>query len=208
MPKSLRLQMLHNLHVTHSSDTFGQQVQCDLAEYGGQDYMLIADEISGFLKVTRTKNKSTKEAIRCLRQWGATFGLPYRAKTDNGPSYRDEFRAECKALGIEVIHSSCYNAPSQGLIERKVGLFKELLKKARSSLTQLQIDELIYEVNALEELNKDSVNLISLSCLLLCYRAHLQITALIPINTKTDPATHLTEKIISVAHVNMSQISF
>ena len=69
----------------------GQQVQCDFAEFGGQDYMLIADEISGFFKVMMTKNKSTKEAIRCLRQWGASFGLPYRAKTDNGPGYRDEF---------------------------------------------------------------------------------------------------------------------
>ena len=54
------------------------------------------------------------------------------------------------------LDSSCYNAPLQGLIERKVGLFKELLKKARSSLTQLQIDELIYEVNAREEPNKGS----------------------------------------------------
>ena len=59
----------------------GQQVQCDFAEFGGQDYMLIADEISVFFKGMMTKNKSTKEAIRCLRQWGATFGLPYRAKT-------------------------------------------------------------------------------------------------------------------------------
>ena len=118
--------------------------------------MLIADEISGFFKVMRTKNKSTKEAIRCLGQGGTTFGLPYQAKTDNGPGYRDEFQAECKSLGIEVIHSSCYNAPSQGLIERKVGLFKELLKKSISSLNQLQIDELIFEVNAREEPSKGS----------------------------------------------------
>ena len=42
----------------------GQEIQCDFAEYGGQDFHLIADEISGFLKVTKCKNKSTKEAIR------------------------------------------------------------------------------------------------------------------------------------------------
>ena len=44
----------------------GQQVQCDFAEHGGQDYHLIADEISGFLKETKTKNKSTKEALRSI----------------------------------------------------------------------------------------------------------------------------------------------
>ena len=90
----------------------GQQVQCDFAEHGGQDYHLIADEISGFLKVTKTKNKSTKEALRSIREWSSIFVAPYRCKTDNGPSYRDEFQEECKQLGINVIHSSCYNAPS------------------------------------------------------------------------------------------------
>ena len=183
VPKGLRAQMLENLHITHSSDSYmmlqakgkicwtnmkadikqfykscpeclefkktkaqrdtevsyenlfenflpGQQVQCDFAEFAGQDYHLIADEISGFSKVTKTKNKSTKEAVRSLREWSCTFGAPYRAKTDNGPSYRDEFRAECKLLGINVLHSSCYNAPGQGLIERKVAILKELLKKA------------------------------------------------------------------------------
>ena len=69
----------------------GQQVQCDFAEFGGQDYHLIGDEIFGFLKVTKTSNKSTKEALRAIREWGFIFGVPYRVKVDNGPSYRDEF---------------------------------------------------------------------------------------------------------------------
>ena len=109
------------------------------------------DEISGFFKVTKCRNKSTKEAIRSIREWASVFGNPYRCKTDNGPSYREEFAQECKSLGIDVIHSSCYNSESQGLIERKVGVLKNLLKKSGSSLSQLQLDELIFEVNAREE---------------------------------------------------------
>ena len=73
----------------------GQQIQCDFAEYGGQDYHLISDEISGFLKVTKCKNKSTKEAIRSIKEWGSIFGNPYIAKCDNGPSYREEFGNIC-----------------------------------------------------------------------------------------------------------------
>ena len=129
----------------------GQQVQCDFAEYGGQDYHLISDEISGFLKVTKCKNKSTKEAIRSIKEWESIFGNPYLVKCDNGPSYREEFAQECKSLGISVIHSSCYNSESQGLIERKVGVLKDLLKKSGASLSQLQLDELIFEVNSREE---------------------------------------------------------
>ena len=37
---------------------------------------------------------------------------------------------ECKLLGNKVLHSSCYNSQSQGLIERKVGVLKDLLKKS------------------------------------------------------------------------------
>ena len=69
--------------------------------------------------------------MRAIRDWGSIFGVPYRVKADNGPSYRDEFRAECKTLGIEVLHSSCYNAPSQGLIERKVAVLKDEIILAR-----------------------------------------------------------------------------
>ena len=35
----------------------GMQVQADFCEYGGEDFMLICCDISGFLKVTKTKNK-------------------------------------------------------------------------------------------------------------------------------------------------------
>ena len=104
----------------------------------------------GFLKVTKCKNKSIKEAIRSIREWASVFGVPYRAKCDNGPSYREEFAQECKSLGITVIHSSCYNSESQGLIERKVGVLKDILKKS-GALSQLQLDELVFEINSREE---------------------------------------------------------
>ena len=107
----------------------GQFIQADYAEFGGQDYHLIADEVSGFFRVTKCKSKSTKEAIRSIREWSSVFSKPYRCKVDNGPSYREEFAQECKSLGIDVIHSSCYNSESQGLIERKVQVLKNLLKK-------------------------------------------------------------------------------
>ena len=103
------------------------------------------------MKVTKCKNKSTKEAIRSIREWSCVFGAPYRAKCDNGPSYREEFVQECKSLGISVLHSSCYNSQSQGLIERKVGVLKDLLKKSGPSLSQLQLDELIFEIDSREE---------------------------------------------------------
>ena len=83
-------------------------------------------------------------------EWGATYGRPYRCKVDGGLSYQEGFRKECKELGIQVIHSSCYNSQSQGLVERMVGVWKQQLKKTKSSLSQLQIDELVFEINSRE----------------------------------------------------------
>ena len=57
--------------------------------------------------------------------------------------HMEEFMTECKLLGNKVLHSSCYNSQSQGLIERKVGVLKDLLKKSEASLSQLQLDELL-----------------------------------------------------------------
>ena len=58
------------------------------------------------------------------KQWNSIYGKPYFVKCDGGPSYRDNFKQECKAMGIVVKTSSSYNSQSQGLIERQVGIFK------------------------------------------------------------------------------------
>ena len=79
-----------------------------------------------------------------MREWSCLYRAPYIIKTDNGPSYREQFEEECKTLGIKVIHSSSYNSQSQGLIESCMGIWKEQLKKSRFSLSQLQTDKLVY----------------------------------------------------------------
>ena len=49
-----------------------------------------------------------------------------------------------------MIQSSSYNSQSQGLVERFVGILKEQLKMSRSSLSQFQIDELVFAINSRE----------------------------------------------------------
>ena len=47
----------------------GQQVQVDFPVKGCQNYMSMVCALTGFIKVFKTANQSTKEAIRCIREW-------------------------------------------------------------------------------------------------------------------------------------------
>ena len=53
-------------------------------------------------------------------------------------------------FGVKVIHSSSYNPQSNGLVERGVRSLKHLLKRS-GPLNQLQLQELLYCVNAREQ---------------------------------------------------------
>merc|ERR1712240_553419 len=128
----------------------GTLVEVDYCDFKSESYLVMADSVSGFIQTYRTSGKTCKEAVRCIREWGSNFGKPYILKTDFGPSYRDSFRKECWDLGIEVIHSSSYNSQSQGLVERAAQSVKNLLKKSSGKLTQLELSEMVFALNAKE----------------------------------------------------------
>ena len=124
----------------------GQQVEMDYAQKGNQDYLMIVCSLTGYMQAYKTQNKGTNEALKCLRQWGSQYGLPYVAKSDNGPSFRESWEEELKKLGVKVVHSSAYNPQSMGLVERSVRTLKEILKK-NGNLSQLQLAELVFVAN-------------------------------------------------------------
>ena len=85
---------------------------------------------------------STKDAIKCIRDWGSKWGLPYEIKSDNGASFRKDWEQELNKLGVKVLHSSAYNSQSMGLVERLVRTLKEILQK-NGHLSQLMLSEQI-----------------------------------------------------------------
>ena len=90
----------------------GHQVELDYAEKGSKDYLKIVCSLTGFIQAYKTSNKGTDEAIKCLRTWSASFGLPYTAKSDSGPAFRQTWEEDLAKRGVRVIHSSCYNPAS------------------------------------------------------------------------------------------------
>ena len=80
----------------------GQRLQVDYAEKGNNNYLMIVNYVSGFMQAYKTSRKSTEEAIKCLRDWGSKWGLPYEVKSDNGSSFRKEWEEELKKLGVKL----------------------------------------------------------------------------------------------------------
>ena len=112
--------------------------------------MVIACSLTDFLQVYEVKNKGSTEAILKLREGGASYGLPYVVKCDFGPVFRESFEEGMRKPGVRVIHSSAYNPQSNGLVERGVRSLKHLLKRS-ARLSELQLHELLYCINAREQ---------------------------------------------------------
>ena len=127
-----------------------QMVEMDFCQKGNKDYLIFACSLTGFIQAYETRNKGSLEAVLKLRQWGANWGLPYCVKCDFGPGFRQSFKEDLSKIGVKVDHSSAYNPQSNGMVERAVRSIKELLKKS-GALTQLQVHELVYCINAREQ---------------------------------------------------------
>ena len=57
----------------------GQMLEMDFLQYNGEDFISIVDVLTGFITCFKTKNKSSLEAIRCVREWVARWGRPFTA---------------------------------------------------------------------------------------------------------------------------------
>ena len=106
----------------------GQRLEMNFLQYDGEDFLSIVDMLTGFITCFKTKNKTSQEAIRCVRQWVARWGRPFTCKADYGPGFRQTCKEGLLQMGINLVHSSSYNPRSMGLAERSVRSVKGLLK--------------------------------------------------------------------------------
>ena len=84
-----------------------QKLGCDLFDYQGAQYLLVADYYSKY-SILRKLNSTTSAAIiNHLKSIFAEHGIPESLVTNNGPQYSSpEFAALCNHWGINHITSS------------------------------------------------------------------------------------------------------
>ncbi|CAB3388179.1 Hypothetical predicted protein [Cloeon dipterum] len=115
----------------------------------GESFMIVADGLSGYMDVEKTKGLDAKEASRVCRKLFRTHGLCDVIVADNGPAFRsEEFQEFCKNNGIEIIYSPPYSPASNGVAERAVQTAKQFLKKTENLKWLAKLDSFILGHNA------------------------------------------------------------
>ena len=110
-----------------------QVVGMDHFYFNGQDYLVIVDYYSKYPEITRVHQKTAQSTIRGAKEIFARHGIPEKIVADNMPFNSLQFRQFCAQWGIVISTSSPNYYRSHGLVERFVGIMKQMLRKSLES---------------------------------------------------------------------------
>ena len=107
-------------------------VSADLFECKGRHYLAMVDRFSYFIWVKELRRLGTDAVVSAMQTWFKDLGYPFIMVSDNGPQFREDFKAFCRSNFIIHSPSSAYNPRSNGLAESAVKAAKHLLLKSTS----------------------------------------------------------------------------
>ena len=105
------------------------ELRVDWGSVGNRHFPIITDLATSYLWVKEYAHMTTDNSISHIEEVMGVFGRALSVGGDGGPSYRSQWEEELGARGIFVEHGGIHHPESQGLSERKVGIFKETLAK-------------------------------------------------------------------------------
>lgn len=99
----------------------------------GSMYLVIIDAYSKWMDVREMKDITAETTIRAVfKEYFATWGLPFKLVTDNGPTFTSKLVARfIENNGIRHIRTAPYHPATNGAAENAVGTFKEKFKLLR-----------------------------------------------------------------------------
>ena len=116
--------------------------------YGGQDYIVLVDRLTGYIMAEQTRNQGTDTAIAMVRNWGLLLGNPMRIISDDGQAFRNDFREKLRKLNIRHKYLSAYHPEANSLAERAIGSLKGSLGKSPKVMTAMALKEIIFQINS------------------------------------------------------------
>ena len=124
-----------------------QRIHIDFAEKDGQHFLIVVDSHSKWLEVVPMTSTTSSKTIVELRRMFAAYGLPVELVSDNGPQLvSDEFETFLKRNGVKHTLSPPYHPASNGLAERNVQTFKQMLKKSNANLPlQHRVSDILFQ---------------------------------------------------------------
>ena len=108
------------------------KVGCDILQFKNKSYLICVDYYSKWFEYKLLKNKSSQEVINKWMEIFSTYGIPQIVIADNVPFNSFECRNFAKNWGLDIVTSSPHYPRSNGLAEKYVGIFKNILKKCET----------------------------------------------------------------------------
>jgi transposase InsO family protein len=110
----------------------GLVVHADYFELAAKEYLLLVDGYSAWTEVLLPRNRRPAELTRVMREYMSRNGVPRVFHSDQGSTFMaGEFRAFCKAWGIQVTEGSAKHPRGNAIAETYVKKIKRILRTAR-----------------------------------------------------------------------------
>ncbi len=115
-----------------------ESVSADLFSYGGREYMVYVDGLSGYPYVKEwNKSPNASDVMKEMRRYFTDMGVPVELKTDGGPQFRaKEFQDFLGSWGVKSTMSTPHYPQSNGHAESVVKAMKNLVAKATGGKTE------------------------------------------------------------------------
>ena len=133
------------LHPWHWPTSPWHRIHVDFAgPVDGNYFFILVDAHSKWVEIFKTKGTASSDVIRCLQHVYATFGLPVSIVSDNGPCFTSaEFKQFLNKGGVKHVTTAVYKPSTNGLAERMVQTFKNMLRKSKEPVG-LAIDRFLF----------------------------------------------------------------
>lgn len=114
-----------------------QMAGADLCSYGGQEYLVYVDKLSGYCRLWKLgTTTTTPHIISGLQYWFVEMGIPVKLTTDGGPQFSSaEFQRFCQDWNVNHDISSPHHPEGNGHAEAAVKVVKNLLAKCTENGT-------------------------------------------------------------------------
>lgn len=122
-----------------------EKVGIDLFSYKSKTYLIVVDYYSKYIELALLNNYNSETVTTHLKSIFSRHGIPQKVISDNGPPFNsDKFKSFSIDWCFEHITTSPYYPQSNGLVERHIGIVKQIFKKCEMSQTDPYIGILTY----------------------------------------------------------------
>lgn len=106
----------------------------DLFDCLGHKWLICVDYYSEYFEIEKLVATDSDEIIRLSKKWFSVHGIPEKVTSDNGPPWNGgAWNAFAQKYGFRHNTISPKHSQSNGMVEKAVGIAKNMLKKCQES---------------------------------------------------------------------------